>query len=439
MESQRVINNAKWIVACKIAQSILQLIIGMLTARYLGPSDYGLVNYAKSLVAFVLPVMQLGLNSTLVQELIDNPEDEGRILGASLCMSLASGLLSMILVTAFVSVVNGGEVVTLKVCIIYSISLLFQATEVIQYWFHSHLNSRYPSLIMLLSYIVVSIYKIYLLITHKNIYWFASVSIVEYAVIAGMLLLAYNMQGIQKLKFSLAIAKQLFSKSKYYIMAAMMVTVFQNTDHIMLKVMAGDMQNGIYTSAITCSVITQFVYLAIIDSMRPVILESKKIDLLEYEKNISTLYCVIIYLALLQCVVFTVFAKTIINVLYGSAYIRAIPVLQVLIWHFVFSCIGVIRNIWILAENKHSVLWKINLFGAVANILLNMVLIPLHGALGAAVASVITQAFTNVLLGFMYKPLKYNNVLLLKGVSPEMLVYVIQHTKTIISQKMTNN
>ena len=79
LAKRKVLNNAKWIIMCKVIQAVLQLVIGMLCARYLGPSNYGIINYAASVVAFVLPIMQLGLQSTLVQEFIEDPEKEGKI------------------------------------------------------------------------------------------------------------------------------------------------------------------------------------------------------------------------------------------------------------------------------------------------------------------------------------------------------------------------
>ena len=71
MIKNRVVSNAAWIIVCRVIQSLLSLVIGMLTARYLGPAKYGLINYAASLTAFFLPFMQLGLNSILVQEIIN--------------------------------------------------------------------------------------------------------------------------------------------------------------------------------------------------------------------------------------------------------------------------------------------------------------------------------------------------------------------------------
>ena len=426
MKENKIFTNAKWIILCKIVQSLLQLLIGMLTARYLGPANYGLINYAKSVVAFVVPITQLGLNATLVRELIDTPEKEGEIMGTSLVMGLVSSLSCMALVAGFVSVANYSEPLTITVCILYSISLVFQAMELIQYWFHSKLQSKFPSMMMLCAYVVVSAYKIFLLASGKSIYWFAVVYSIEYGIIALSLLIIYGKQSSQRLSASFTMAKRLFSKSRYYILSSLMVTLFQNTDHVMLKTMVGDVENGFYSSAITSAGVCQFVYAAIIDSARPVILTAKKSDSLKYEKNISRLYCIITYLALAQGVGFTVFAWLIVKVLYGVEYLPAVPVLQILVWYIAFSQMGRIRNIWILAEEKQKILWKINLLGALMNIAVNACLIPIWGAVGAALASLITQVFTNFVLGFLLEPIRDNNRLLLKGLDPRILTDLLR-------------
>ena len=129
LSKRKVINNAKWIIVCKVIQAVLQLVIGMLCARYLGPSNYGVINYAASVVAFVVPLMQLGLQSTLVQELIESPEKEGKIMGTSLVLDLVSSFLCVSLVTAFVSTVNRGETETIIVSVLYSLSLVFPCTD----------------------------------------------------------------------------------------------------------------------------------------------------------------------------------------------------------------------------------------------------------------------------------------------------------------------
>ena len=418
MKQKQVFNNAKWIIGCKILQSLMQLAIGMVSARYLGPSNYGLINYAASIVAFAMPLMKLGLDAILVHELVESPEKEGEIMGTSLLMNCLSGIICMGGVALFASIVNFGETVTIVVCVLYSISVFFAALEMIQYWFQYKLLSKYSSLIMLGSYVFVSAYKIYLLATGKSVYWFALSHSVEYGFIAFFLLIFYGKKGGQAFRVSWKRAKKMLAKSKHYILAALMIIVIQHTDHIMITKMVGTAQNGYYSAAITTAGMAQFVFTAIMDSFRPLILSNKKENQSNYEINVSRLYGIVSYLALAQSLVFTIFAPLIIGILYGQDYQPAIGILQIITWQCSFAYIGTIRNIWLLAEGKQKHLPFINLSGVVANILLNALMIPFWGACGAAFASLLTQIFMNFVFGFVYKPVKENNRLMLQGLHP---------------------
>ena len=77
----------------------------------------------------------------------------------------------------------------------------------------------------------------------------------------------------------------------------MMVTIFAQTDKIMLKFMLGDEATGIYSAAYACAGVTSFVFAAIIDSMRPTIIESKQRNESTYEKNMCRLYAIIACMA----------------------------------------------------------------------------------------------------------------------------------------------
>lgn len=84
MNRNKVVKNASWLIGIQLVKSLLAMVISMLTARFLGPSGFGLINYAASIVSFVAPIMYLGLTGVLVQELVTHPEREGEILGTSI-------------------------------------------------------------------------------------------------------------------------------------------------------------------------------------------------------------------------------------------------------------------------------------------------------------------------------------------------------------------
>lgn len=434
MNSKQVFHNAKWIIICKLVQSLLQLVVGMLCARYLGPSDYGLINYAASITAFALPLMKLGFDATMVYELVAEPEKEREIMGTSLLLNIVSSILCIGGVAAFVSVVNAGEPIVLLVCLLHSSSVFFAAVEMVQYWFQYKLMSKYPSVVMLLAYVVVSAYRIVLLITGKSVYWFALTNSIDFGLIGAALVFLYLKKG-SGFSFSWARAKQMLNKSKHYILAALMVTVIQNTDHVMLTNLIDESENGLYSAAITCVSTVQFVYIAIIDSFRPLILSAKNENTAEYQNNISRLYSIISYMSIAQAVLFCLFAKPIIWLLYGEAYFGAIPVLRILVWYFLFSAMGTVRNIWILAEQKQRYLWIINLSGALFNVALNGVMIPLWGASGAAAASLLTQCFANFILGFILKPIRENNRLMLRGLHPRFFADGLKRTVQLVLKR----
>lgn len=429
MKGSKVLKNASWIIVCRVAQSVLSMVVTILTARFLGPSNYGIINYAASIVAFFVPFMQVGLNFILVQAVIQNDDREGEVMGTALAMSLASGVLSVIGVFAFVMVANYNDPTTIIVCVLYSLLLIFQALEHFQYWFQAKLLSKYTSITMLVAYFVVSAYKIYLLLTGKSVYWFAVSQALDYAIIAFALFAIFNKVSSVKLSFSKEMAKKMFDKGKHYIFPTLMVTLYANIGKVMLTLMTDEAICGFYSAAVMCVGMATFVYNAIIESVRPVILEAKKKGDESYKKILTALYSFIIYLALLESIFLTIFSKLIVNILYGADYAATIPLLRVLAWYLIFSYIGLVRNVWILAEEKEKHLWKINLGGAIVNLVLNFILIPILGAMGSAITALITQIFTNVIMGYLIKPIRENNTLMIKSLNPKCLLDMVNIMK----------
>lgn len=414
----KVLKNAMWIIVCRMGQAILQLIVGMLTTRYLGPTNYGLINYAASLVAFATPLMQLGMNGILVQEIVNHPEEQEKRLGTAVISCVVSSVFCILGIAIFVYFANAGEKVTLLVCALYSAILMFKAGEMINYWFQAKLLAKYTSIAMLIAYAISAAYQIYLLASGKSIYWFALTKSLDSIVIDVLLVVFLRKNGIRKISFSRTVFREMFQRSKYYIIADLMVVIFAQTDKIMLKMMLGDEATGFYSAAVTCAMITNFVFAAILDSGRPSVFASKEQK--QMELNISRLYSIIIYLALAQSLVITLFAPLVVHILCGKAYDAAITPLRIIVWYTTFSYIGSVRNIWMLAVNRQKSLVKINIVGAISNVVLNVVLIKLGGIEGAALASLVTQFFTNVVTGFMFKELRDNNRVLWQGLNPRL-------------------
>ena len=168
----RVVSNAKWMIAEQGVQMLVSFIIGMITVRYLGPSNYGIINYCNAYTAFFTAIAGLGIEAIVVKELIAQPEKEGEIIGSAIAMRLLAGLFSMISILIILFFVDRGNILLIKVGLLQSLVLVFKAFEIIDYWFQSKLQSKYASILKSISYVLVAAYKVFILVTSKWVEWF---------------------------------------------------------------------------------------------------------------------------------------------------------------------------------------------------------------------------------------------------------------------------
>ena len=64
--------NTSWLFLGKIVRMVVGLFIGIWVARYLGPSQYGLLSYAQAFVGLFSPIATLGLDTIVVRDLVQD-------------------------------------------------------------------------------------------------------------------------------------------------------------------------------------------------------------------------------------------------------------------------------------------------------------------------------------------------------------------------------
>ena len=413
---RKTVKNANWLIGGKIIQMILSLFIGLITARYLGPTNFGLINYATAYTTFFSSLCTLGLNGILVKEIVDSPEYEGEIMGTAIIMRGISSFFSFLMIIGASILFDHSDRLTVLVVVLCNFSLMFQIFDTFNYWFQSHLMSKYTALSTLVAYISVSLYRIILLIMGANVKWFAFATSIDYIVMAIVLYVLYRKYSNQKLSFSSMRARIMLRKSYHFILSGMMVSVYNSTDRLMLKQMLDEESVGYYSTAIAICTMWAFVLKAIIDSITPSIMQNYKIDHEKYKKRNKQLYAIIFYVSTIVSLILCVFGKAIVFILYGEQYLDAVAPLRVITWYVAFSYLGSARNAWLVCENKQKYLKYIYVFAAIANILLNAIFIPIWGATGAALASLITQFCTCLIFPGMMKQLRENSKLMLEAI-----------------------
>lgn len=407
--------NASWIIIGRIVQMILSFIISILTARYLGPGDFGIINYAGAYVAFFTSLCTLGINAVIIKDFVENPEEQGEAIGTTLVMRMVSSVLSGVMIVGIVSAVDKNEPVTITVAGLCSIALVFQVLDTFNYWFQSRYESKITSIATLVAYIATALYRVFLLLTGKDITWFAFATSIDYICLGILLYLCYKSRNGPRLSFSWRKGKYLLSKSYHYILAGMMVAIYGQTDKFMLKQMMGETDVGYYSLASSINTMWVFVLTAIIDSFYPTIMRLYKNDTKQYLKKNRQLYAITIYVSIAVAIFFIVFGQLFISLIYGEAYAGAVGPLKIIVWYTIFSYLGVARNAWVVCENKQKYLKYMYLSAALINVGLNFVLIPAMGASGAALASLITQIFTSIVIPYLIRDMRPNVILMLEA------------------------
>lgn len=404
--SNRFLQNTGWMAFAQIYQMVISLFIGVISARYLGPTNYGTINYAASYISFFTIICALGLEGIVVKDMISKREQEGIILGSGIAMRLIAGVLSMIAVCVIVYFLNPNDSVLLTVTFLQSIILPFNAFHLIDMWYQSKLNSKVSTIIRCISYTLMSLYKIYLLITGKSVEWFAFSTSLDSLLIALMFMLMYRRNGTRKLKFDYNTSKELLLQSYHLIISTMMAVLYSQMDRVMIGKMMTQTDVGFYTAAATICNMWVFIPQAFANSARPVIMELKDKDSNMYIRRLKQLMGFIFWIGALFSIVFTVMADFIIHVLYGDAYTMAKGPLIILIWSTVFSSLSYPRSIWMICENKQNYTKYILIWGVILNLILNYYGIKYLGIIGAAIATLFTEIMTCIISPMFYKEMR---------------------------------
>ena len=412
----RVVKNASWMIAEQGVQMLISFIIGMLTVRYLGPSNYGVINYCNAYTALFTAIAGLGIEAIVVKELIARPEEQGEIIGSSIFMRLLAGMFSMVSIFIILFFVDKGDTLILKVALLQSSVLVFKAFEILDFWFQSKLQSKYASILKSISYVLVAAYKVFILVTHKSVEWFAFSVSLDFLIIAVLLSFSYFKHGGRSWKLSKTISKILISQGYHYIISTLIITVYAQMDKVMIKHMIGESDTGLYSAALMICQYWSLIPLAIINSLRPVIMEYKKDGKEdEYKHEFSRLYKILTWLGLIVSLIISLLSSFIMKTVYGETYLPAAGALAIAIWYTTFSVLGVARGNWLVCEEKNQYAKWFVLFGAITNIALNLVLIPAMGINGAAVATLFTQLVVCYVGPAVFKDTRENAVQMLKA------------------------
>lgn len=382
--------NTGWLIAQSVFQYVLSAVIGIIAARFLGPSNYGILGYGVSLMAFFGAVASLGFNDIQITNMVEFPDDTGAIIGTAFVARLVASTLSVFGIALAATIARPGDKVLLVVTVLQSLQLILQSFDAMRLWFQMKLMSKYTAIGSIIGNIACSAWRIVLLIQGASVEWFALTSVIQ--MLTNYLFVAplFFAKAKLKLRVSLPVAKRLFSRSWHFILAGLTQAVTAHFGRLMLSTSLGDASLGYYNAAYTIATMWLFVPLAVVDSALPVLLQTKKNNPEAFRPRYQLMLMLVLGIGVCAGLGLSVLAPWIVWLLYGESYAPAANVLRVIAWIGIFSNIGSARGIYIQAEEKQSAIKYISLITAVVTIGLNALLIPPFGLGGAAAACLLS-------------------------------------------------
>lgn len=434
---KKILGNSFWPIAQNIINLLVSAVVTGIVARYLGPENYGIVNYAISVVMLFTSFSTLGMDTIVVKDLVDNKKESSKILGTSFLIRLIGSFVLIILSQITLLVLSNGDKTILKIGMIMGLCMTFKSFEVIEYYLQSVMKLKVSSIIRFITMLVVSVFKILVVVFNLGIIGYALSYLID-SIAAGILFyIYYKLKNRDKWKFNTSYAKSILSRCWYVALSGLMVTIYMRIDQVMLgSMLDSKIQNGIYSAAVKVAEMWYFIPLAVISSFQPIIMNNKKKSEEEYIKLMQRLYDLIAIIGIICGIGITIFSRLIVNILYGNEYIGATRILTISVWAGLFATLGSARSVWLITEGLQKYTLSYTLVGCILNISLNYILIPIYGAFGAAIATLMSQMISNVFVLLLFKKTRISSIMILKSIFKNNL---LKDTFITIKKKLSNN
>lgn len=437
---RKIISNFGWLFADRVLRMGVGLIVTAWLARYLQPEQFGLLNYAIAFTGLFGTIAALGLDQIVVRNIVSEPETKDETLGTAFALKLCSGLATFFLATVTIFFLKPDDLQARALTAIIAACLVFDSLNVIDFYFQAKVQSKYTVWARNTAFITITLIRIALIQSQAPLITFAWAVLAEVGLGALSLALAYKISGENMLQWRINFtqAKALLKESWPLILSNLAIMVYLRIDMVMLGQLADEQSVGIYSSAIRLSEVWNFIGIAIVSSVTPSIVEAKKTSEELYYQRFQKLFNLMALLSYSIAIPITFLSSFLVVLVFGSDYAEAGEVLRIHIWAGLFTFFGWSKGVWIVTEGYTLFSLFATSSGAVMNILLNWWLIPefyrQNGATGAAmaaaIATVISYAFTDYILCFIYPPARKLAAVMTRAITLSYLLNKIQTRKT---------
>jgi len=379
-------------------------------ARQLGPDQFGILNFASALMAILVLVAAMGLDTPVILRLTQT-QQPGEVVGAVLLLRAMAGLLVFAFAVALAFLLKRDDPLALSVTLIVSLSILLSSFNVFDYWFKARTLPSRPALARVTGTLIAAGAKVVCLLLGFGVVALAWTVALEALVTSIGLILAYlsatRGPAHQRWSINYQLIVALARESWPYMLSAAAQITYMKIDVVMLGYLSSNAETGIYSLAQKLSEVLYIVPVVLIESAYPT-LTKQFFDSKQTRDSLQgqMLFDLAVGGSLLATLVALVLAGPMISLVFGSGYDRSISIFYLHAWSCIAIGMTAARHRWLATIGLQRYAPTVTIIGLVINVAMNLLLIPAHGAMGAAIATVVSYFISGYLSSFFLPALR---------------------------------
>ncbi|MBU3894306.1 Polysaccharide biosynthesis protein [Serratia rubidaea] len=397
-----ILHNAFWLMLERVSLSLSGVFVSVYVARYLGPAQFGALNYLLATIAIVVPLVQLGADSVIFNRVARRPDSGVRLMMAS--MQLRRRLFLLLALPLWLWSFYHHPAPQTWMSTLLLASAYFSVQDVYKIYYDARLQAKRNTLINNLALALAIVLRLALIGAALPLVWFA----VPYLIASALPYLTrlwlfrcgsppapFNARATRRYgRYLLRVGLPLAA-------AGLSIVIYTRIDQIMLGNLLGPQAVGWYSAAVTLGQGWIFIPLALVTSLMPGIARCAAGPEREYRIRLLCLLALLISLPAL--LILGGYATPLVTWLYGEAFRPAADVLAMSTLTALFSVLGTVayRSMVLLAGYRFIAL-KMPLV-ALANVVMNAMLIPRYGLPGAALSTLLAEFFSLFVLNAFFR------------------------------------
>jgi len=420
---QTMFKNIFWLMLSQVSR-ILRTITLLYAARILGATEYGTFSYVIGMVGLFSIFADLGLSPLLVRE-AGNPNKEKEYFATSFLMKITLVGLTSVIFYFFAPLVMNVPMKNYFVVLAIILIVVDNVRDFIVAYLRGLGKMERETLIATTLNCSLAIFGFIVLLSNPSakdfflIYIISSILATFVAIVLARkaLLLVFN-------SFRKTIAWEILQNAWPIALSGTFGVVMLNIDIFMLGIYRTAGEIGLYSAG---QKIIQIVYIIpslLASGVFPTLTSIVKTGNVEHERNLNEKSISAIFLFTLPVVAGgLVLAESIFKLLFGHDYTAGAPAFMLLLLHTLILFPGIMISSLVLAHNKQRKMFKYIMLASLSNVVLNYLLIPKIGILGAALATLVAQTIN---YGFIwYEMKKISDFKIISGLKKSLLASLV--------------